>query len=168
MNNNRFEKYLIAQRASLKTDDEFFIRGYDMVILTVLMALSIEPVNDGKYTHGYIPVSNDYEIQEPDTRTSVKNFMAAFWGRLALGIIGISIGYDGEYNFYEKKSSSWIGISPTRIYGDDKNLGKSYQSMAWACIQLGLASILYTDRICIDNKSFYVDSNSHIVSADIS
>lgn len=166
MNNNRFEKYLIAQRESLKTDDEFFIRGYDMVILTVLMALRIEPVNDGKYTHGYIPISNDYEIQEPDARTGVKNFMAAFWGRLAMGILRISIGYDGEYNFYEKKSSSWIGISPTRIYGDDKNLGKSYQSMAWACIQLGLASILYTDRICIDNKNFYVDSNSHIVSAD--
>jgi len=161
---NNFERYLVAQRTALKTDDEFFMRGYDMSTLTALMGLRIEHVHAGEYAHGYIPVSSEYEIQEPDNRTGIRNFMAAFWGRLAMGILRVSISYDGEYNFWEKKSSSWVGISPTRVYGDDKTMGKIYQSMAWACIQLGVARMLHTDRICIDNENFSVNSNSHLVS----
>lgn len=162
MNAYEYEK---VQDMRIIPDEESFTRGYDINLINELMRLRIREVRNHDYSNSCIPVSDNAEIQAPEIRTGIKPFMARFWGRLVVGGLHVSMS-DDTYDFWEVKNSSWYGISPTLVYGDDKSLGKTYAAMAWAAIQLGITQPISKEIISIDGKNMTITPSSTLAEAN--
>ena len=153
------------EKKNIIPDDEFFIKGYDMGVLRELLELRMNTVNTYQYSPSYIPVSMDAEIETPRPHSAVNNSYAKFWGRIVAGCMYICDD-EQSYSFYEKDELSWREISPIRVYGDDKSLGRVYQSIGWMAIRLHIAHTIRKDAISIDGENFTVNALSHLVHAD--